>query len=173
MPKQTIEFQRSFLDSGMARYGFEERERKNTGSLQYCQTGFRATKLPKGGAMWLLDTSWLKRHSRPFFTFGRKRYPGSMHCLFCSTFLIKMIRRSFCEYYDDFKATAEGELGRFPFASIEDFLVNLDGDKNETRVITSGPSIGGTSSLKRCRAGRCRWSAWTTCMRLRMGLPGL
>ena len=36
-----------------------------------------------------------------------------------------------CEYYDDYKATAEGELGRFPFVSIEDFLVNLDGDKNK------------------------------------------
>ena len=36
-----------------------------------------------------------------------------------------------CEYYDDYKATAEGELGRFPFVSIEDFLVNLDGGKNK------------------------------------------
>ena len=35
------------------------------------------------------------------------------------------------EYYDDYRATAKGELGRFPFVSIEDFLVNLDGDKNE------------------------------------------
>ena len=35
------------------------------------------------------------------------------------------------EYYDDFKATAERELGRFPFNSIADFLVNLDGDQNE------------------------------------------
>ncbi len=33
------------------------------------------------------------------------------------------------EYYNDFRATVEGELGRFPCDSIEDFLENLDGDK--------------------------------------------
>ena len=35
------------------------------------------------------------------------------------------------EYYDDYKATIGGNLGMFRFKSIDDFLVNLDGDKNE------------------------------------------
>ena len=35
------------------------------------------------------------------------------------------------EYYHDYRATAEGGLGQFPFVSIEDFLVNLDGDRNK------------------------------------------
>ena len=35
------------------------------------------------------------------------------------------------EYYGDYKATAERKLGRFPFNSIEKFLANLDGDRNE------------------------------------------
>ena len=35
------------------------------------------------------------------------------------------------EYYSDYRATVEGEFGRIPFVSIEDFLVNLDGDKNK------------------------------------------
>ena len=35
------------------------------------------------------------------------------------------------EYYDDYKETAGGKLGQFPFNSIADFLVNLDGDKNK------------------------------------------
>ncbi len=34
------------------------------------------------------------------------------------------------EYFDDYKATAHAELGRFPFDSIEDFLENLDGDRD-------------------------------------------
>lgn len=35
------------------------------------------------------------------------------------------------EYFDDYKATAHSELGRFPFDTIEDFLENLDGDKDQ------------------------------------------
>ena len=35
------------------------------------------------------------------------------------------------EYYDDYKATIGGNLGMFPFKSLDDFLVNLDGDKSE------------------------------------------
>ena len=34
------------------------------------------------------------------------------------------------EYYDDYKATIGGMVGAFPFKSLDDFLVNLDGDKN-------------------------------------------
>ena len=35
------------------------------------------------------------------------------------------------EYFDDYKATADLELRRFPFDTIEDFLENLDADRNE------------------------------------------
>lgn len=35
------------------------------------------------------------------------------------------------EYYTDYQATIGGNTGRFPFKSLDDFLVNLDGDKNE------------------------------------------
>ena len=34
------------------------------------------------------------------------------------------------EYYNDYKATMGGNVGVFPFNSLDDFLVNLDGDKN-------------------------------------------
>ncbi len=35
-----------------------------------------------------------------------------------------------CEYYVDYQATIGGNKGVFPFKSLDDFLVNLDGDKN-------------------------------------------
>jgi len=35
------------------------------------------------------------------------------------------------EYYNDYQATIGGRIGRFPFKSLDDFLTNLDGDKNE------------------------------------------
>ena len=35
------------------------------------------------------------------------------------------------EYYTDYKATIGGNIGKFPFKSLDDFLINLDGDKNE------------------------------------------
>ncbi len=35
------------------------------------------------------------------------------------------------EYYNDYRATIGGRIGMFPFKSLDDFLVNLDGDKNE------------------------------------------
>ena len=35
------------------------------------------------------------------------------------------------EYYTDFKMTNGGNAGSFPFTSLDDFLVNLDGDKND------------------------------------------
>ena len=34
------------------------------------------------------------------------------------------------EYYDDYRATIGGHIGKFPFESLDDYLVNLDGDKN-------------------------------------------
>ena len=34
------------------------------------------------------------------------------------------------EYYNDYKATMGGRVGAFPFKSLDDFLLNLDGDKN-------------------------------------------
>ncbi len=34
------------------------------------------------------------------------------------------------EYYDDFKATIGGKIGVFPFVSLDDFLLNLDGNKD-------------------------------------------
>ena len=34
------------------------------------------------------------------------------------------------EYYTDFKMTIGGNTGQFPFKSLDDFLVNLDGDKD-------------------------------------------
>ena len=41
------------------------------------------------------------------------------------------------EYYNDYKATMGGRVGAFPFKSLDDFLLNLDGDKN-----THGKHIG-------------------------------
>jgi len=35
------------------------------------------------------------------------------------------------EYYDDYRATIGGNRGAFPFQSLDDFLLNLDGDKNQ------------------------------------------
>ena len=35
------------------------------------------------------------------------------------------------EYYTDFKMTIGGNTGQFPFESLDDFLVNLDGDKDD------------------------------------------
>ena len=35
------------------------------------------------------------------------------------------------EYYDDYQATIGGNVGAFPFRSLDDFLPNLDGDKNK------------------------------------------
>ena len=35
------------------------------------------------------------------------------------------------EYYNDFKVTIGGNTGQFPFKSLDDFLVNLDGDKDD------------------------------------------
>ena len=35
------------------------------------------------------------------------------------------------EYYDDYRATIGGNRGVFPFRSLDNFLLNLDGDKNE------------------------------------------
>ena len=34
------------------------------------------------------------------------------------------------EYYADFRATIGGNLARFPFATLDEFLTNLDGDRN-------------------------------------------
>ena len=34
------------------------------------------------------------------------------------------------EYYSDYKATTGGRIGAFPFKSIDEFLLNLDGDEN-------------------------------------------
>ena len=34
-------------------------------------------------------------------------------------------------YYDDYRATIGGYIGTFPFRSLDDFLANLDGDKNK------------------------------------------
>ena len=34
------------------------------------------------------------------------------------------------EFYDDYKSTMGGTVGAFPFKSLDDFLLNLDGDKN-------------------------------------------
>ena len=34
------------------------------------------------------------------------------------------------EYYADYRATIGGNIGMFPFKSLDDFLLNLDGDKN-------------------------------------------
>ena len=34
------------------------------------------------------------------------------------------------EYYSDYKATIGGRIGAFPFDSRDDFIINLDGDKN-------------------------------------------
>lgn len=34
------------------------------------------------------------------------------------------------EYYSDYKATIGGKVGAFPYLSLDDFLENLDGDKN-------------------------------------------
>lgn len=41
------------------------------------------------------------------------------------------------EYYNDYKATMGGKVGAFPFKSLDDFLLNLDGDKN-----TRGNHVG-------------------------------
>lgn len=35
------------------------------------------------------------------------------------------------EYYNDYRATIGGRIGMFPLKSLDDFLLNLDGDKNE------------------------------------------
>ncbi len=35
------------------------------------------------------------------------------------------------EYYVDYRATIGGNIGEFPFISLDDFLLNLDGDKND------------------------------------------
>ena len=35
------------------------------------------------------------------------------------------------EYYDDYQATIGGYIGTFPFRFLDDFLANLDGDKNK------------------------------------------
>ena len=60
-----------------------------------------------------------------------KRFP-KVHALSILFGLLEQGDKSILrEYYRDYRATAEGGLGRFPFVTIEDFLVNLDGDKNE------------------------------------------
>lgn len=43
----------------------------------------------------------------------------------------------FCEYYNDYKATIGGRVGTFPFNPLDEFLFNLDGEKN-----THGDHIG-------------------------------
>ena len=35
------------------------------------------------------------------------------------------------EYYSDYRATIGGATGKFPFKTLDDFLANLDGDKNK------------------------------------------
>ena len=35
------------------------------------------------------------------------------------------------EYYSDYRATIGGDTGKFPFKTLDDFLANLDGDKNK------------------------------------------
>ncbi len=35
------------------------------------------------------------------------------------------------EYYDDYQGTIGGKIGKFPIKSLDKFLANLDGDKNE------------------------------------------
>ncbi len=35
------------------------------------------------------------------------------------------------DYYDDYRATMGGLIGAFPFKALDDFLANLDGDKNK------------------------------------------
>ena len=57
------------------------------------------------------------------------------------------------EYYDDYRATAEGDLARFPSTSIEDFLVNLDGDKNEQGRF-SGPLDWRYFLIEEVRSGK-------------------
>ena len=37
------------------------------------------------------------------------------------------------EYYGDYQATIGGTVGAFPFKSLDDFLLNFDGDKNARR----------------------------------------
>ena len=35
------------------------------------------------------------------------------------------------EYYTDYKANIGGGIGKFPFETLDDFLLNLDGDQDE------------------------------------------
>ena len=37
------------------------------------------------------------------------------------------------EYYSDYRATIGGYVGKFPFGTLDEFLVNLDGDPNKNR----------------------------------------
>ena len=85
--------------------------------------------------------------------FARKHSLSSLFNLFDQA--DKEIMR---EYYADYQATIGGIRGAFPFKSLDDFLVSLDGDKTATET-TSAPSIGGTSSSRRSDARRCQRSA--------------
>lgn len=61
---------------------------------------------------------------------GNKQVP-TIHSL---SFLFGMLENTdegvLREYYDDFRSTMGGTIGAFPFQTLDDFLLNLDGETN-------------------------------------------
>ena len=61
---------------------------------------------------------------------GNKKVP-TKHSLSCLFDMLenndKIVLR---EYYDDYRSTMGGTIGAFPFQSLDEFLLNLDGDAN-------------------------------------------
>ena len=130
MVKQAIEFKdRSWILSWLDTALKKEREKyKESPVLQDMVPGHEAAQ----GWGYVVVGYFLVEEAFKALLHVREKGVPKEHALSILFDLLDQADKSILrEYYDDYKATAEGELGRFPFVSIEDFLVNLDGDKNE------------------------------------------
>ena len=128
MPKQAIEFKDpswilAWLDTALKK---EKEKYKESPVLPDMVPGYEAAQ---GWGYVVIGYFLVEEAFKTLLHVREKEVPKEHALSILFGLLDQEDKLILCEYYDDYKATAEGELGRFP--SIEDFLVNLDGNKNK------------------------------------------
>lgn len=130
MPKQTIKFKDSswiltWLDTAL------EKERDKYKKCPVQPDMFQGHEVAQGWGYVVVGYFLVEEAFKALLHVQGKEVPKE-HALFVLFGLLDRSDKSILrEYFNDCKATAHSELGRFPFDSIEDFLENLDGDKDQ------------------------------------------
>ena len=130
MPKQVIDFKDPFwilawLDTAL---GKEKEKYKKCPVLSDMVPGHEAAQ----GWGYVVIGHFLVEEAFKALLHIREKDVPKEHALFALFDLLVQDDKSVLrEYYDDYRASIGGRLRQFPFESIDDFLVNLDGDKNK------------------------------------------